>query len=51
MLSAIVIHAVWGLVSPSTFRRYAAVRRNDFVAAVVALRRGVVPGPPHALEC
>ena len=36
VLSAIVIHAVWGLVSPSTFRRYAAVRRNDFVAAVVA---------------
>lgn len=49
VLSAIVIHAVWGLVSPSTFRRYAAVRRNDFVAAVVAFGGVLFLGPLNGL--
>ena len=49
VLSAIVIHAVWGLVSVSAFRRYAAVRRNDFLAAVVAFGGVLVLGPLNGL--
>ena len=49
VLSAIVIHAVWGLVSVSAFRRYAAVRRNDFLAAVVAFFGVLVLGPLNGL--
>ena len=49
VLSAIVIHAVWGLVSISSFRRYAAVRRNDFIAAVVAFLGVLVLGPLNGL--
>jgi anti-anti-sigma factor len=49
VLSAIVIHAVWGLVSVSTFRHYAAVRRNDFIAAVVAFLGVLVLGPLNGL--
>ncbi len=49
VLSAIVIHAVWGLVSVSAFRRYAAVRRNDFLAAVVAFVGVLVLGPLNGL--
>jgi sulfate permease, SulP family len=49
VLSAIVIHAVWGLVSVSSFRRYAAVRRNDFLAAVVAFLGVLVLGPLNGL--
>lgn len=49
VLSAIVIHAVWGLVSVSAFRRYAAVRRNDFVAAVVAFGGVLLLGPLNGL--
>ena len=49
VLSAIVIHAVWGLVSVSSFRRYAAVRRNDFLAAVVAFFGVLVLGPLNGL--
>ena len=49
MLSAIVIHAVWGLVSISAFRRYAAVCRNDFLAAVVAFLGVLVLGPLNGL--
>ena len=49
VLSAIVIHAVWGLVSVSAFRRYAAVRRNDFLAAVVAFGGVLLLGPLNGL--
>jgi len=49
VLSAIVIHAVWGLVSVSAFRRYAAVRRNDAAAAVVALGGVLALGPLNGL--
>ena len=49
VLAAIVIHAVWGLVSISAFRRYAAVRRNDFVAAAVAFVGVVLLGPLNGL--
>lgn len=49
VLSAIVIHAVWGLVSISSFRRYAAVRRNDFLAAIVAFLGVLVLGPLNGL--
>jgi MFS superfamily sulfate permease-like transporter len=45
VLSAIVVHAVVGLVSVSAFRRYAALRRNDLVAAVVAVVGVLVLGP------
>jgi sulfate permease, SulP family len=37
VLSAIVVNAVWGLMDVGALRRYARVRRNDIVAAVVAL--------------
>jgi high affinity sulfate transporter 1 len=49
VLAAIVIHAVWGLVSLSAFRRYAAVRRNDFLAAVVAFGGVLLLGPLNGL--
>ena len=49
VLAAIVIHAVWGLVSVSAFRRYLAVRRNDFLAAVVAFLGVLVLGPLNGL--
>jgi SulP family sulfate permease len=45
VLSAVVIHAVWGLVQPSVFRRYAAVRRNDLLAALAALVGVLLLGP------
>lgn len=44
-LAAIVIHAVWSLVRPGTIRRYAQIRRNDFVAALMALGGVLVLGP------
>lgn len=49
VLSAIVIHAVWGLVGLSDFRRYAAVRRNDAVAAGVAFVGVLLVGPLNGL--
>ncbi|HET6969116.1 MAG TPA: SulP family inorganic anion transporter, partial [Ornithinibacter sp.] len=49
VLAAIVVHAVWGLVSVSDFRRYAAVRRNDFLAAAVAFVGVLVLGPLNGL--
>ncbi len=49
VLSAIVIHAVWGLVHPSVFRRYAAVRRNDVLAAVAAFVGVLALGPLYGL--
>jgi high affinity sulfate transporter 1 len=48
VLSAIVINAVWSLVSPSAFRRF-LVRRNDFVAAVVAFVGVLLTGPLNGL--
>ncbi|MGB7818309.1 MAG: SulP family inorganic anion transporter [Ornithinibacter sp.] len=49
VLSAIVINAVWGLVRPEEFRRYAAVRRNDFIAAAVAFVGVLAFGPINGL--
>ena len=49
VLAAIVIHAVWGLVQPSAFRRYAQVRRNDAVAAGVAFTGVLALGPLNGL--
>ena len=49
VLAAIVINAVWGLVTVSDFRRYAAVRRNDGLAAVVAFVGVLVLGPLNGL--
>ncbi|HET9656383.1 MAG TPA: SulP family inorganic anion transporter, partial [Kineosporiaceae bacterium] len=37
VLAAIVVHAVWGLLKPAVFAGYWRIRRNDGVAAVVAL--------------
>jgi high affinity sulfate transporter 1 len=45
VLSAIVVHAVWGLVRPEKFARYARLRRNDAVAALVALGGVLALGP------
>ncbi len=49
VLSAIVIHAVWGLVQPARFRRYQSIRRNDFAASIVALLGVLVAGPLNGL--
>lgn len=49
VLSAIVINAVWGLLKPSEFRRYAGLRRNDGVAAVVACLGVLLLGPLNGL--
>jgi len=43
--SAIVVAAVWGLMDVAAIRRYAHVRRADFVAAVVGIAAVVVFGP------
>ncbi len=45
VLSAIVIAAVWGLMDVAAVRRYAHVRRADFVAAVVGIGAVVLFGP------
>ncbi|MGG5257546.1 SulP family inorganic anion transporter [Phycicoccus avicenniae] len=45
VLSAVVVHAVWGLVRPRDFARYARLRRNDVVAALVALGGVLALGP------
>lgn len=37
VLSAIVVHAVWGLMDVEALRRYAHIRRNDFIGATAAL--------------
>lgn len=49
ILSAIVVHAVWGLLRPALFKRYAFVRRDDLVAAVVAVVAVLVLGPLYGL--
>ncbi len=45
VLSAIVVHAVWGLARVRSFERYRQVRRNDVVAAGVALVGVLALGP------
>ncbi len=49
VLSAIVIHAVWGLLDLRALRRYARIRRNDLVAALGALLGVVLLGPLDGL--
>jgi MFS superfamily sulfate permease-like transporter len=48
-LSAIVIHAVWGLLDLKSMRRYAGLRRNDIVAATVAAIGVLAFGPLQGL--
>jgi sulfate permease, SulP family len=45
VLSAIVVSAVWRLMDVASLRRYRAIRRADFVAALVAMLGVVVFGP------
>jgi sulfate permease, SulP family len=49
VLSAIVIQAVWGLMDVDALRRYARVRRNDFVGAIVAMLGVLLLGPLYGL--
>jgi SulP family sulfate permease len=49
VLSAIVVNAVWKLMDFSALRRYARVRRNDIVAAVVAAVGVLWFGPLNGL--
>jgi sulfate permease, SulP family len=45
VLSAIVINAVWGLLDVAAIRRYARVRKNDGVTALVAAGGVLIAGP------
>ncbi len=49
VLSAIVVHAVWSLMDVASIRRYARIRRNDFVGAVAALVGVLVFGVLYGL--
>ena len=49
VLSAIVVNAVWKLMDFAALRRYARVRRNDIVAAVVAAVGVLAFGPLNGL--
>ena len=49
VLSAIVVNAVWKLVDIPALRRYARVRRNDIVAAIVAAVGVLAFGPLNGL--
>lgn len=49
VLSAIVVNAVWRLMDFAALRRYARVRRNDIVAAVVAAVGVLAFGPLNGL--
>lgn len=49
VLSAVVIHAVWGLMDISALRRYAQVRRLDLVAAGAAAIGVLALGPLQGL--
>jgi high affinity sulfate transporter 1 len=49
VLSAIVVHAVWGLMDVAAMRRYAQVRRNDIVSAGAALIGVLVFGTLYGL--
>ncbi|HET7901281.1 MAG TPA: SulP family inorganic anion transporter [Candidatus Nanopelagicales bacterium] len=48
-LSAIVIQAVWGLLDLDALKRYVAVRRNDFLAAIAAMIGVLLLGPLYGL--
>ena len=45
VLSAIVVHAVWGLIDLPAMRRYRRSRRIDFLSALVAVVGVLVAGP------
>ena len=45
VLSAIVVHAVWGLIDLAAMRRYRRSRRIDLVSAVVAVVGVLVAEP------
>jgi SulP family sulfate permease len=45
VLSAVVIHAVWGLMDVQALARYRRIRRNDFVGALAALVGVLILGP------
>ena len=49
VLSAVVVHAVWGLMDVGALRRYAAVRRLDLIAAVAAALGVLAFGPLQGL--
>jgi sulfate permease, SulP family len=49
VLSAVVIQAVWGLIDLPALRSYQRIRRNDFVAALVAFVGVLVLGPLFGL--
>jgi sulfate permease, SulP family len=49
VLSAIVVNAVWKLMDVGALRRYARVRRNDIVAAMVAAVGVLAFGPLYGL--
>lgn len=49
VLSAIVIHAVWGLMDFKALRRYNKLRRNDIIAAIVAAVGVLALGPLQGL--
>jgi sulfate permease, SulP family len=45
ILSAIVVHAVWGLMDIGAIRRYLRIRLNDGIAAIVAALGVLITGP------
>lgn len=49
VLSAVVIQAVWGLMDIGAIRRYAFIRRNDFVSALAAMVGVLLVGPLYGL--
>jgi high affinity sulfate transporter 1 len=49
ILSAVVIHAVWGLMDVQAIRRYRRIRRNDFVGCMAALIGVLVLGTLYGL--
>ncbi len=49
VLSAIVIHAVWGLIDLPALQRYGRLRTNDLVAACAAAAGVLVLGPLQGL--
>src|SRR4051794_4090934 len=49
VLSAIIVNGVWKLVDVAALRRYARVRRNDIVAALVAAVGVLAFGPLYGL--
>lgn len=49
VLSAIVVHAVWGLMDHGAIKRYARIRRNDFIGCIVALGGVLVFGTLYGL--